>query len=315
MNGSADRITRRQCLGLIAGAAAASLAPALCRAENDSKLLRVAISAETLAGANINDARAAYLLWIDAVSREFGHSTAVTVPGLFIPTEEMIRGIRQGTIDCYGVTALELAKIADLTDPGEVVLQDYLAEGIEYVLLVHNGSKYKTVADLRGAQMLTHLHRDMVLLQVWLGTLLAANSLPPAERFFGSLSPRDKVNQVLLPVFFRNADGACLARRSWETAVELNPQLGRDLRALAVSPKIIPIAIGFRRNCDAIGRKALIDSMLRISNSNAGQQITAFYGARRFVVRPASCMKETLEMVRQFERVSAQRAGPRKGKS
>jgi ABC-type phosphate/phosphonate transport system substrate-binding protein len=118
----------------------------------------------------------------------------------------------------------------------------------------------------------------------------------------------------VLPVFFKRADAACLARGSWETAVELNPQLGRDLRALAVSPKIIPIAIGFRRGCNANGRKMLLDSMLTISNSTAGQQISALYQARGFVARPTSVMKGTVEMVRKFQRLSAQQAGSQNGK-
>jgi hypothetical protein len=226
----------------------------------------------------------------------------------------MIRGIRQGTIDCFGVTALEFTEVAELADPDVMVLQDYLADGMEYVLLVHSSSRFNKLADLRDAHVLTHFHRDMVLLPAWLSTMLAANNFPAPERFFGSLEARGTLNQVVLPVFFRRTDAACLARRDWETAVELNPQLGRDLRALAVSPKIIPIAIGFRRGCNANARKMLVDSMLTISNSTAGRQISALYQARGFVARPTSVIKSTVEMVLQFKRLSAEHADSRNGK-
>jgi ABC-type phosphate/phosphonate transport system substrate-binding protein len=314
MDCSVRQLTRRQCLTIMAGAAAATLAPGFCPAETDKNFLRVAVSTETLAGANINDARAAYRVWMEEVDRQTGHVIAEVVPGVFISSEELIQDVRQGTVQCYGVTALEYARLAALTDPDFLVLQDYLADGMEYVLLVHNSSPFKTIADLKGAQIVSHTHRDMVLMPAWLGTLLAANNLPQPERFFGSMTPYGKINQVVLPVFFRRADGACLARQSWQTAVDLNPQLGRDLRPLAVSPKIIPIAIGFRRNCNAIGRKNLIDSMLSLSTAIAGQQIAALYQSRRFVLRSASIMNSTLEMVRQYERISAQLAEPRKGK-
>lgn len=175
-------------------------------------------------------------------------------------------------------------------------------------------SPFKTIADLKGARLLSHLHRDMVLLPAWLSTMLAASNLPQAERFFGSITPCDKVNQVVLPVFFRHADGACLERQNWETAVELNPQLGRNLHILSVSPKVIPIAICFRRNLNANARTACVDAMLRIASSTAGKQITAFYGAHGFATRPTSCMNGTLELVRQYERISAQQSNSRKGK-
>jgi ABC-type phosphate/phosphonate transport system substrate-binding protein len=149
----------------------------------------------------------------------------------------------------------------------------------------------------------------MVLFPAWLSTMLAANNLPLPERFFTAQTLNDKVNQVVLPVFFRRMDAAGLARRDWETAVELNPQLGRELRPLAVSPKVIPILLAFRRGTSPVARKALIDSIQKISTFTAGQQIVALYQSRAFTIRPLSVMKSTLDMVRQFERLSGQKKG------
>lgn len=305
MGRSERPVTRRKCLHLMAGAATVILRPQLCLAEKAQRVLTAAISIDTLAGANVNDARAAYKVWIREVTRQLPSGIAQMDPEIFISSEEMIRSIRQGTIECFGITALEFVKVADLVDPDFLVLQDYLADGLEYVLLVHNNSQFKKVADLRGAQLLTHFHRDMVLAQAWLGALLAGNSQPSAERFFGSQKLTDNLNQVLLPVFFRRADAACIARRNWETAIELNPQLGRDLRALAISPKLVPLVIAFRRGCSADGRKSLIESILKVGSLTGGQQIVSLYQAHGFVVRPTSVINSTLEMVRQYERASS----------
>lgn len=313
MGFSADgRITRRHCLFLAAGATAANLLPRLCPAEKPQRVLRVAISADTLAGANINDARAAYKVWISEVTRQFPSTVAQMVPEIFLPSDEMIRGARQGTIECFGVTALEFEKIADLVDPDSLLLQDYLSDGMEYVLLVHKNSSFKKVADLKGAQLLTHFHRDMVLSTAWLGTLLADNNLPQPEHFFASQKQTDNLNQVVLPVFFRRADAACVARRNWETVVELNPQLGQDLRAVAISPRVVPIAIAFRRGCNPEGRKVLIDSILKVASIAAGQQIITLYQSRGFIVRPTSVMNSAVDMVRRYERISL---GARRGKA
>jgi ABC-type phosphate/phosphonate transport system substrate-binding protein len=307
-------MNRRQCLALLAGAAAAAMAPGFCLGQDDRRVLRVAVSTDTLAGANVNDARAAYKVWIQEVTSHLGSVRAEVVPEIFIPSEQLIRMIRQGTVDCYGVTAPEYAKVVELTDPDSILLQDYLADGMEYILVVHKDGPFKKLADLRGAQIVSHRHREMVLLPAWLGTLLAANNLPSAERFFGSQVPRDSLTQVVLPVFFRRMDAACLARRNWDAAVELNPQIGRDLRFLAISPKIVPIAVCYRRNCDAVGRRALTDAILHINSVPGGQQIVALYQSRGFIVRTSSAMTSALEMIRQYERVLARSpASLRKG--
>ncbi|MGA7108378.1 MAG: PhnD/SsuA/transferrin family substrate-binding protein [Terracidiphilus sp.] len=306
-------MTRRESLTRMAAAVAVACAPKLCRAVEEIHPLRLAISVDTLAGANVNDARAAYMVWLRQVSSHYGIQSAVLVPEVFVPSEVLIRYVRQNLIDAYGITALELAKLVEWTDPDSLILQDYLIDGMEYVLLVHGNSHINAIADLRNGRIVSHLHRDMVLSPVWLGTLLAANNLPQPDHFFAEQMLNDKVNQVVLPVFFRRADAACLARRDWEMAVELNPQLGRDLHALAVSPKLIPIAMGFRRSTSADARKALIESIQKISSFTAGQQIVALYQSRAFAVRPIAAMKTTLDLVHQYERVSAQQPAARKG--
>jgi hypothetical protein len=276
----------------------------------------MAVSTDTLPGVNINDARAAYMVWInDYTKAQSGRFTAEVVPGIFILSEELLRGVRLGTIDCFGVTAIEFTKLADLADPEHLVLQDYLTDGIDYLLLVHNSSQFRRIADARGTVILWHRHRDTVLIPAWIDTLLAANNLPRSEQFFKSSSSQDSLNQVVLPVFFHRADAACVTRRSWETAVELNPQIGRDLRILEVSPRVIPTAIGFRRDCNANALSLLLDSMLHFTDTPSGRQMAALYQTNRFIERPVSVMKGTLDMVRQYERLSASQAGSRKGHS
>ncbi len=310
----ATSVTRRQCLTGIAATVAGSLWPAISRGENPRTILLIAISVETLAGANVNDARAAYRVWLREVARQYAETAAQPIPDIFISSDELIRSVRKGSIDCYGLTAPEFARVADLTDPDSLVIQDYVADGLEYVLLVHNQGRFKTISDLRDSSIVSHLHRDMALLPAWLSTTLADNNLPSPESFFASHKRSNSLTQVVLPVFFRRVDGACLARKDWETARELNPQLGRDLRPLLVSPKVIPIVFGFRRNTNASSRKALIESIQRINTLPAGQQIVALYQSSGFVVRPLTVMKGTLEMVRRYERLTALQAGPPKGR-
>ncbi len=307
-------ITRRQCLSGMTAAAVASLVPELSSTESERTILLVAISVETLSGENVSDARAAYRVWIRELANQYGVKTADTVPDIFIPSDDLIRNVRQGAIDCYGVTAIELEKLTGLTDPDSLVVQDYFSNGLEYVLIVHNQSRFKTVSDLRGANIVSHLHRDMVLLPQWLSTTLADNNLPAPEDFFASHKLNTSLTQVVLPVFFRRLDAACLTRQSWETAMELNPQLGRDLRPLLVSPMIIPIVFGFRRGINAHSRKSLIDSIQSISTITAGAQIVALYQSKGFVVRPISAMKTTLDLIRRYDKLRAQQAGAAKGK-
>src|SRR5579863_6588005 len=84
-------LTRREVLELAFGAAAGTLMPGLSPAQQQGHVLRVAISTDTLAGANVNDARAAYKVWVNEITRQQSVIVAQMVPEIFLPSEEMTR--------------------------------------------------------------------------------------------------------------------------------------------------------------------------------------------------------------------------------
>ena len=306
-------MTRRQFAHLLAGFGAYLTLPGMARLHGQDRRMRVAVSAETLAGANINDARAAYRVWGEELQRGLGITRTDLVPDVFIPSEQMIQMIRAATIDCFVLTAWEYAKVADVLDTDWVLVEDYVADGLEYLLVVHNASSFKTIEDLRGSRFTVHHHRDTVLLSAWVSLLLASSGQGPMENFFSSTISRDNMTQVVLPVFFHRADAAGLTRRAFDVAAEMNPQLGRDLRILAVSPKLIPIVFCFRRGCRTEDVQQFKDAVVKFKTLTAGQQVLQIYQSSGFTPKHGSSMKPTLDLVRQYERLEARtRAAARK---
>jgi len=309
-------MTRRQFAQLLAGIGGyiALTRPPLLRAQE--RPMRVGVSAETLAGANINDARAAYKVWGQEIQRRLGITHTDLVPDVFIPSEQLIKMIREGTIDCFALTAWEYAQVIDLLDTNWVLLDDYAAAGLEYILAVHSASPYKKIEDLHGGQLIIHHHRDTLLLTAWLSLLLSANGLPPPERFFGSMLSKDNLTQVVVPVFFRRSEAAGLTQRAFSVAEELNPQLGRDLRVLAVSPKLIPMAFCFRRGCKPEDVKEFRDALVKLRTIPVGQQLLELYQVKGYTAEQGSVMKPTLDLVRQYEYLRSHPApAARKGRS
>jgi ABC-type phosphate/phosphonate transport system substrate-binding protein len=305
-------ITRRQFTTWLAAAASCVSLARVGMGQTPSRLLRVGVSVETLSGANVTDARGAYKVWAQEVINRLSLKTVELVPGIFISSYQMVQMIRQGTIGMFGITAWEFSRVVNYVDQNEVLLEEDIAQGMNYVLLVHNASPYKKLGDLRGRQIAIHHHRHMNLLSAWIGNMLAAENLPRMDAFFSQQVVRDSVTQVILPVFFHRMDAAALLRTDYETAVEMNPQLGRDLHALAISPNIIPTLCGFNKNCNPETVKQFLSILSRSESLPSGQEIVALYQSRKLVNRPTSCMNLTVNMLRQYERVTAQPPGQRK---
>jgi ABC-type phosphate/phosphonate transport system substrate-binding protein len=305
-------MTRRRFAQLLALIAAGTAVPGLNRAQGQERRMRVGVSADTLAGANINDARAAYRAWGRELQRSLGITHTDLVPDVFIPSEQIMEMIRAGTIDCFALTAWEYAKVVDLLDTDWVLIDDYVEDGLDYILAVHNDSAFKKIEDLQRRELIVHHHRDTVLLSPWLSLLLASSGQAPPEQFFAKVLPKDNLIEVVLPVFFQRADAAGLTRRAFLVAAEMNPQLGRDLRVLAVSPKVIPMAFCFRRGCNPEDVKEFKDAIVRMRSVPAGQQLLEMYQVKGYTARQGSYMKTTIEMVRQYERLQARVGAPSK---
>ena len=109
----------------------------------------------------------------------------------------------------------------------------------EYVLLVHRDGPIKEIGDLQGRSLVWIDNPRACLAPIWLDTLLAQQGLGPADQFFGKMTPTKKTSQAVLPVFFRQADVCLTMRSGFQTAAELNPQVGRQLRVLATSPELV----------------------------------------------------------------------------
>lgn len=297
-----SRITRRQVLQRLTAFAALGAFGNRLWASVD-RPFRVGLSLDTLAGANVNDARAAYKVWAQQIATGLDMRHSEIIPEIFLPSSQLIQMIRGAEVDCFAITAWEYAKVIDLIDPLQMMVEDYAVNGMDYLLLVNNSSPYKTIADLRGSKVFIHHHRDTILLEAWLSVLLADSSLPPAGQFFESIQPRDVLNELILPLFFRRIQAIGITRRAFNAATELNPQIGRDLKILAASPKVVSDGFFFRAGCNGQDKHQFQDALNRFQTLPAGRQCMALYQSTGFYPRPCSIMNGSLDLIHRHERL------------
>ncbi|HUB30912.1 MAG TPA: PhnD/SsuA/transferrin family substrate-binding protein [Terracidiphilus sp.] len=294
--------TRRQFATTLAALTAGAIVGGRSRAYAEGPL-RMAFSIDSLAGVNVNDARAAYKVWESEVIEKFGLKNMEFYSDIFYPSAQILQMIRSRQIECFTLTTLEYASILNFANPEEMVLVSEVANGVDYLLLVHQDSRFHTIEDLKSAKLLMHHHRDTTLLKTWLNVKLAEMGQRGIDQFFASAEMRDKLNEVILPVFFRNADAGAISRRVFDIAVELNPQLGRQLRIVATSPKVIPVGIWFLKDCDPETMREVMNVVTKFGSIPAGRQILALYQSSRLVQCPCSVMSDSLKLVRQSERL------------
>lgn len=239
--------------------------------------LRVAFSGEMFTDLNENDAGAALRVWAQMLGKDRG-----------IPVDPAVRILR-GISEIKSAIRNKRIDVITLTTPEYQVLreEEHLGPHIfggkrgtiteEYVLLAHQGGSVADLESLRGRALYVFQNPRASLAMPWLDSLLRSLGKPASAQFFGKTVPATKLTRALLPVFFRQADACVVTRDGFNTACELNPQLSKQLRILAASPKVVPVVFCFRGDYKSPFRDRLLVELPSISATPAGQQFLTLF--------------------------------------
>ena len=297
--------SRRQALATIF--AGALLIPRTLSGADPDAPIRLAISDSLVADVNLNDARAAMLIWIKRISRELNVVIDYDAR-VFNTTKEIFDRVRGGVLDAVAVNAVEYWQIADLMDPKQIVVQAGAAGLVQYAILARKSAGIAQLVDLRGRRLTVLKAPGMCVADAWLTTILSDGNLGPVGPFFGSVTSDTRPFQVVLPVFFGKADACVTTTQAFETICELNPQVAKDLVVVARSPAMVVNLYAFRRNFPVVRRERLINALSSLSSNQAGRQLAMLFHFEELVARDGGCMADSLALIERAERLRRQSA-------
>lgn len=285
---------------------------------------RIGFSSASFSEVNENDARAAVRVWAQALAKERGipaDPQSRTLKGV----EEMAAALTNHLIDAVNLTAVEYWQLRRRVALDQCVVGvqgDSIHE--EYLLLVHRDSGIERLGDLQGRSLAVLQSPRTALASMWLETLVLNGGFGVLSNFVSRVSFTPKTTKAVLPVFFRQVDACVVTKRGFETMVELNPQTGRQLKTLAISPSFVPFLFSFRADYTAPIRKKIVAEIGKWHTSPAGRQILTIFQIDRLEERPVSCLDPTLALLAAHQRltqpglppeVTAARAVPSSGDS
>ena len=271
--------------------------------------VRLAISESVIGDVNLNDARAAMMVWVQRMTRQLN---VIVEPKLFDSTQEIVERTRKGQLDAVALNVVEYRLIADMLDSTQVVTASGEAGMEQYLILARQNSGFRQLGDLKGRHLCALKTPKMCVAPAWLTTILAEYHYGAAEQFFGSVTTDAKYSRVVLPVFFGQADACLTSRRGFDTMCELNPQVARELAVLATSPTVVVNFYMFRKNYQNAQREKLIGALSSLRNSPAGQQLATLFQFDQLAIRDGSCLASALNILEMADRVHSRSAGHKK---
>lgn len=265
--------------------------------------LHIGFSYTMFIGINTTDARNSIKALTACIAQEI-NTPAETDPLIFENVDEAENVLNRHEIGAVSMTTSEFWLLRQ-----KVKFDRFLVttrNGIPtnaYVLLAREGGPIRTLADLRGKQLLIYDNPAMSLAMVFINVELAKQSLPPATETLRSISKFPKPAKVVLPVFFGQADACLITRNAYETMVELNPQVGRQLHIITSSPNYVTALFGFRADLPTALKEKCIQAFIGLRSSIFGKQTLAVFQSEEISELPASATETSIALLDEHARL------------
>jgi ABC-type phosphate/phosphonate transport system substrate-binding protein len=276
-----------------------------------SGTLGIGFTSSFFVGVNASDGLSATKVWADAIVKKKSLSL-VTSSMVFGDLLELEKAVKEGKADMVTLLTREYLSLE-----GKIPLEPYFVPENhakmkeECLLLVHDRSGIRSLEELAKKNILISDDSRVSLGKIWLENILMGKGYVSLDAFFGKVSLIPKPSQALLPVFFQQADACLINKEGFETMVELNPQLKRDLRVIAQSPAGIVSIICIRSSYKAALRQILIESLQDLHVESKGQQILTLFKVEKLIPFEPSYLESARQLVRDHRKLEARVKGGR----
>jgi phosphonate transport system substrate-binding protein len=250
-------------------------------------VLRVGFTRSSFLGVNRADAKAAFKIFARKMGEKRGYDITPEIH-IFEDVAALGAEIRRGSQDLVIVDSWDYLTISPGTNmPVEFTAVEQGVVEEPYMLLVPSNSLALGMKDLKGGHIVVLNSSSATAARHWLRTELLALGVPDEHSFFTRIDVKEKVSQVVLPVFFGRADACVVDRSGFEIMAEMNPQVAKRLRVAVEShPFADTLACIKAHGWDEPSQRIeLISAMDELDEDPAGQQIMKLFkfdGMARF---------------------------------
>jgi ABC-type phosphate/phosphonate transport system substrate-binding protein len=251
------------------------------------------------------DALAAFKVWIGEIGLERGYQVNAT---LFETTEELERALRDGVIQLSNTSTLDFFKIQETVglEPllGEVVNGSL---GRRFLVLVRSDGPITDLEGLKGKSMFVKARDDLAML--FFNTILLRSMASEAAQVLASLQAKQKYSQCLMAVFFKQADACLVPEEFFRTMIDLNPQIGRDLKVLVQSPCYVDRVTFVSKRLDKKLRTLFIDESQKLRQTQRGRQLLMLFKVDDVRLIQESDLESVKSLVREYEALKLKKTG------
>jgi hypothetical protein len=147
------------------------------------------------------------------------------------------------------------------------------------------------------------------LSEIWLSEMLNQKELGEPGDYFETTETVENVSKAVLPVFFGKADGCIVQSGSFDTICELNPQIGKMLKAHFISEPMLMSLLSLRAGYVESSPGHTVKVSTNLHNYPGGEQILTLMRVKKILEFKEEYIKNTRDLVASWQERKAAAEG------
>lgn len=280
--------------GLAAAGATLAAAGATPGAEQ-AAAMRFGMSPGVIEGVSPADARAASMVWAEGISGTIGlFKTAEAI--IFSSLDDAVRAVSDGRAQLAVLTSREYLDVERRIACSPAMVYEVQGEVTQEFVLVGRGRTAPRPPASASIAVYAP-SREQDLPRLWADTHFQEQGDHGGLAAFAAVRPMEKRGRATTAVFFGQADYGVDVSSAYDSAVELNPQIGRDVVVLARSPRLLPGLVCIAHAMPAAERQRFVDRGTRLHEQVRYQQSMVIMRMTRLVAWQPSMLDTTRALV------------------
>jgi ABC-type phosphate/phosphonate transport system substrate-binding protein len=258
--------------------------PNLQRAPGDELSLVVGYSSKVFSDVDIKDAQAATKVWTDMLVRKTGGSFSKSEAIIFNDLTALDNLLKAKMIYIVVLFSTEFVEIRTRAPLVPIFAADYGKYFFaEILLVVRKDSGISGVDDLKHKSLIIEIGQKGSISSLWIETLLMREGFGSPKEYFSNLKDATRASRAALPVFFRQAEACVVGRSNLETMIELNPQVGVELKDIARSPGYLTGVVCLRKDLYQKKEKIVSEALKALYTEPQGKQLMSLFRVNKLV--------------------------------
>lgn len=288
------------CLCAVLASAQTPMAPG-----DHSHEIKLGYLTSMLSDVDRKDAHVALKVWTENLSKDEGIHFQ-TYSEIFDSLEDMEKALLEKKIDMVSFSALDYLRIRKKI-PVEPEIASAWSDSPFAVemLLVRADSGISSIEQLKGKSLIIEKLATGGLPQIWLDVQLMKRGFPLHQKFMDPVKYVDKANAAVTPVFFKQATACVVRETGFQTMVEMNPQIGKQLKVIDQSPPCLRAFACYRPGYNRDDRVTLNKSAVKLHKTEKGRQILTLFKTEKIIPYDPSFLHSTEALVAEYEALKA----------